>query len=79
VSVEQVQAASDHIARAVDELIRNGVDPGLLHLALVDASVHLGRIYSSPNTSTATLLRRLSKLAISMAKDEEEEARREQH
>lgn len=78
VDVEQVYAASDRIARVLDELRLEGIDPGLLHIALVDANVRLGRFYS-PSTSTVTLLHRLSELVISMERDEQEdEARKAQ-
>jgi hypothetical protein len=78
VSYEQVQAASKRISRVLDELRKEGMRPEILNLAMIDTVVRMGRFYS-PRASTVTILRRFASLANSMARDEKNESRREQH
>jgi len=72
---EQVNAASRRITRTLDDLRRDGFEPGNLYIALVDATVQLGRYYS-PELSNYTLLKGLARLVLAMARDEKTQERK---
>ena len=72
---EHVRAASNRIVGVLDQLRKDRYfGPDVLHLALVDAGVRLGRFYL-PKLKTVELLRSISSLVLEMVKDEENEIR----
>lgn len=70
----KVRAASNSIVEVLERLRKEDFGPDVLHLALVDAGVRLGRFYS-PKLKTVELLRSIASLVREMVKDEENEAR----
>ena len=71
---ERVHAASDRLVDVLSRLQKEGFGPNVLHLALVDASVRLAKLYA-PIKLTVDILREISSLVRGMVKDEEDEIR----
>jgi hypothetical protein len=77
--VEQVRVASDRIVCAAEKLNREGFEPAVLEVALIDAIVRFEKICFEPRASTADILRKLSAVVLDMAQAEEAQTSKEQH
>jgi hypothetical protein len=69
--IEQVKIASNRIVQTAEELNREGFEPAVLEVALIDAIVRFEKSRFAPRATTANVLRKLSAVVLQMARAEE--------
>jgi hypothetical protein len=75
--VEQVRIASARIVQTAEELGREGFEPTVLEIALIDAIVRFEKARFAPRATTADVLRKLSAVVLDMAQAEEAQTKRQ--
>jgi len=70
-TVEQVKVAAKRIIQTAEQLNREGFEPVVLEVALIDAIVLFEKRRFAPHASTANVLRKLSVVVLEMARAEE--------